>query len=498
MRTDDSDATLASRLDVLARIGTLVAKGNTMSTQLLSHPGVVLDEEAVNSLEGSVRGDVIRQTDARFDEARTVYNAMIDKRPALIVQCVDVADVIAGVNFAREQDLTIAVRGGGHNAAGLGTCDGGVVLDLGRMRSVHVDPIARRVRVEGGATWGDVDHATQPFGLAVPAGIISTTGVGGLSLGGGFGYFSRAFGLTVDNIISVDMVLADGSFVTASESDHPDLFWAIRGGGGNFGVVTSFEFQAHPVKIVSAGVLFYPLDQAADLMRLYNRFARTAPRELAIFFGYLMAPPAPFIPEEWHLKNMAKVVVCYNGPIDEANEVLAPFLAMNPVINLVGEMPFSAWNSMFDALFPPGRHDYWKADYVEDISEEMIDVHLRYGPRMPNPSSVIHVYSLTGAIQDVSPEATAYSHRDANFVHVILTTDDDPARMPEHIAYSREYWEALRPYSVDGAYVNFMMEEGNDRVRATYSDNLPRLQAIKKIYDPENRFRINQNIAPSA
>lgn len=469
-----------------------------MATQTATQSGIAPNDEVLANLKEHVRGDVIGPADSGYDEARTVYNAMIDKRPALVVQCADVADVISAVNFARDQELPIAVRGGGHNAAGLGTCDGGVVIDLGRMHGVRVDPVTRRVRVEGGATWGDVNHATQAFELAVPAGIISSTGVGGLTLGGGFGYISRAVGLTVDNILSADMVLADGSFVTASAASHPDLFWAIRGGGGNFGVVTSFEFQAHPVgSSVTAGVLFYPLEQAADLLRLYNQFARTAPRELGIFFGYLMAPPAPFIPEEWHLKNMAKMVVCYNGPIDEANALLAPFLEMNPAINLIGEMPFDAWNSMFDVLFPPGRLDYWKADYVTDIGEEMIQVHLNYGPRMPNPSSVVHVYSLTGAIQDVDSRATAYSHRDANFLHVVLITDDDPDKMTDHISLAKEYWTALRPYSSDGAYVNFMMDEGTERVKSTYGQNYARLQQIKKTYDPHNRFRVNQNIAPA-
>lgn len=452
--------------------------------------------EAIEGLRGTVRGRVIAPDDPGYDEARVVYNAMIDKHPAVIVQCVDVADVMAGVAFADEQDLAICVRGGGHNAAGLGTCDDGLVIDLGKMNAVHVNPNTKRVLVEGGATWGDVDHATHPFGLAVPCGIVSTTGVGGLTLGGGFGYLSRKHGLTIDNLISADLVLADGSFVTVSETEHPDLFWAIRGGGGNFGVATAFEFQAHPVSIVTAGVLFFELDKAAELMKIYRTFIDTAPRELGIFPGFLMTPPAPFLPEELHLKNMAKVVYCFNGPEAEARKVIGPFLDVGPAAEVGGEMPFAMWNAMFDDLFPPGRHDYWKADYLTDISDELIDVHLRYGGKLPNPHCAIHIYSVNGAIQDVGPHDTAYSRRDAKFAFVTLVTDDDPARMPDHIAFAREYWEAQHPHSAGGAYLNMIMDEGNDRVQAAYRDNYPRLQQIKAKVDPQNRFRVNQNIAP--
>jgi FAD/FMN-containing dehydrogenase len=422
---------------------------------------------------------------------------MIDKRPALIVQCVDVADVMQGVSFAAANDLPICVRGGGHNAAGLGTCDDGLVIELSRMNAVHVNPNTRRVLVEGGATWGDVDHATAPFGLAVPCGIISTTGVGGLTLGGGFGYLSRKHGLTIDNLVSADLVLADGSFVTVSENEHPDLFWAIRGGGGNFGVVTAFEFQGQPVSTVTAGVLFYELDKAEELMKLYRNFIDTAPRELAIFFGFLMTPPAPFLPEELHLKNMAKMVYCFDGPEAEARKVLEPFLKVGPAAEVGGEMPFPMWNAMFDALFPPGRHDYWKADYHAELSDDAIAVHLKYGDKMPNPSSVVHIYSVNGAIQDVGPHDTAYSHRDATFAFVSFISDDDASRMPDHMAFSREYWKAQHPFSSGGAYVNMMMDEGSDRVKDSYRDNYPRLQQIKKKVDPHNRFRINQNIAPA-
>jgi len=466
-------------------------------TAVATKPTASIASEAIDALRAAVRGAVVTPEDPGFDEARTVYNAMIDKRPAVIVQAVDVADVIAGVTFAGEQNLPICVRGGGHNAAGLGTCDGGIVIDLGRMNAVRVDPKTQRVVVEGGATWGDVDHATQPFGLAVPAGIISTTGVGGLTLGGGFGYLSRGYGLTIDNLIAADLVLADGSFVTASESENPDLFWAIRGGGGNFGVVTAFEFMAQKAGMVTAGVLFYELDKAAELMRIYRDFIDDAPRELGIFFGYLMTPPAPFLPEALHLKNMAKIVYCFRGPEDKAKKVIEPFLKVGPAAEVGGEMPFAMWNAMFDGLFPPGRQDYWKADFLTELSDEAIAVNTAFGPRMPNPSSVMHLYSVNGAIQDVAPDATAYNRRDSKFSWVVLVTDDDASRMQDHIAYARDYWNAQHPYTAGGAYLNMVMDEGSDRVKDSYRDNYPRLQAIKKKVDPENRFRINQNIAPN-
>lgn len=456
----------------------------------------ILDAESIALLRMSVRGSVITPEDAEYDKARAVYNAMIDKRPALVVQAVDVADVIAAVKLAGEVDLPIAVRGGGHNAAGLGTTDGGIVIDLGRMNAVHVNPNTNRVLVEGGATWGDVDHATQPFGLAVPAGIISTTGVGGLTLGGGFGYLSRKHGLTLDNLVSADLVLADGSFVTVSETERPDLFWAIRGGGGNFGVVTAFEFNAHEVGNVFAGVLFYEVEKSKQLMELYRDFIETAPRELGLFFGTLFTPEAPFLPVEHHNKQMGKIVFCFNGSEEEGRKVIAPFLAVGPSAEFAGEFPFAFWNSAFDAMFPAGRQDYWKADYVSELSDEMIQIHLERGHEMPNSSSIMHIYSLNGAIQDVAPADTAYSHRDAKFVHVILMTDDDADRMTKHIAYARDYWEALHPLSNGGGYVNMLMEEGADRVKASFRENFPQLQRIKAIYDPNNRFRVNQNIPP--
>jgi FAD/FMN-containing dehydrogenase len=456
-----------------------------------------ISDQALEKVTATVRGQVIKPSDAGYDAARAVYNGMIDKRPALVVRCVDVADVMAGVKLGGETGLPVAVRGGGHNAAGLGTCDDGIVLDLGPMKNVRVDAANRRVRVGGGAVWGDVDHATAPFGLAVPAGVVSTTGVGGLTLGGGFGHISRGCGLTCDNLVSADVVLADGTMVTASANEHPDLFWALRGGGGNFGAVTSFEFQAHPVSHVYGGVLLYELEKARQLLELYREFIVDAPRELGLFFGYTVAPPAPFIPESVHLRPVAKMVACYNGPEDKGAKLLAPFRAIGPNTDFMPVMPLAALNSAFDALFPPGFQDYWKADYDNEISDAAIAVHLEHGPKVPNPNSVMHLYSLNGAIQDRSNTDTAYAYRDAPFIHVMLTEDGEAGKMPGHIAWVKAYWDALRPHSAGGAYVNFLMDEGGDRVRATYRGNYERLRKVKKQYDPNNLFRVNQNITPA-
>ena len=457
-----------------------------------------ISDEALAGLKSAVRGTVIMPADSAYNTARAVYNAMIDKRPAMVIRCVDVADVMAGVKLGADSGLAVAIRSGGHNAAGLGTCDGGIVLDLSLMKNVRVDPKSRRVRVGGGAVWGDVDHATSVFGLAVPAGVVSTTGVGGLTLGGGFGHISRGCGLTCDNLVSADVVLADGTMVTASADEHPDLYWALRGGGGNFGVVTSFEFQAHPVNLVYGGVLLYELDKARALMELYREFIVDAPRELGLFFGYTVAPPAPFIPESVHMRPVAKMVACYNGPEEKGRKLLEPFRAIGPNTDFMPMMPLAALNSAFDGLFPAGFQDYWKADYVKEVTDAAIGVHLQDGPRVPNPHSVMHLYSVNGAIQDRKNGDTAYAWRDAPFIHVILSEDPDAGKMPGNIAWVREYWEALRPHSAGGAYVNFLMDEGGDRVKATYGGNHDRLRKIKKQYDPHNLFRVNQNIEPGA
>jgi FAD/FMN-containing dehydrogenase len=456
-------------------------------------------DAAVQGLKSALRGELLRRGDAGYEEARRVYNAMIDRYPALVARCVDVADVVAAVNFAREHRLTLAVRGGGHSGPGLGTCDGGLVIDLGRMRGVRVDPSARTVRVEGGATWGDVDHATHAFGLATPSGFVSTTGVGGLTLGGGLGHLTRAHGLTIDNLLGVDVVLADGRFVKASPAEHPDLFWAVRGGGGNFGVVTSFEYRLHPIDTVYGGPMLWPIERAADLLRLWRDFILKAPESTNAWFAFLTVPPGPPFPEQWHLKKMCGLVCCYTGPLEKAEAALAPLRALSPpAIDLVGPLPFPALQTLFDPLVPPGLQWYWKADFFRELSDEAIARHVQHGPQMPTMLSTMHIYPIDGAAHRVGKGDTAFSFRDANFAEVILGVDPDPANNERTIGWARDYWQALHPYSAGGGYVNMVMDEGEEQVKAAYRENYARLAEIKARYDPGNLFHVNQNIKPAA
>jgi FAD/FMN-containing dehydrogenase len=455
-----------------------------------------LDETAVQGLAATMRGALIQRGDPGYEEARTIYNAMIDKHPALIAQCTDVADVIAAVTFAREQGLLVAIRGGGHNGPGLGTCDDGLVIDLRSMNGVRVDQAARTARVEGGALLGDLHHATNAFGLATPSGIISTTGVGGITLGGGMGHLTRQFGLAIDNLLEADVVLADGSVVTASETENPDLFWALRGGGGNFGVVTSFLFQLHPIPTLSAGPMLWPLERAGDVLRWYREFITTAPDDINGFFAFLTVPPAAPFPEAlWHQK-MCGVVWAYTG--DTPEEVFAPIRAQfgPPALDWVGPITHPALNSMFDGLYPPGDQWYWKADFVEEIPDEAVDIHVQYAEALPTWKSTMHLYPINGVASRVPKDAMAWNYRDANWGMVIVGVSPDPADNEAMIAWARSYWSALHPYSAGGAYINMMMEEGQDRVRASYGDHYDRLAKIKAKYDPDNLFRVNQNIKP--
>jgi FAD/FMN-containing dehydrogenase len=468
-----------------------------MATQVRSTRTV--DDATVQTLRSQVRGELIRPGDAGYEQARAVYNGMIDRHPALIVRCVDVADVIAAVAFAREHDLTLAVRGGGHNGPGLGTVDDGLVIDLSLMKGVHVDPKARTARVAGGCVWGDVDHATHAYGLATPSGIISTTGVGGLTLGGGMGHLSRACGLTIDNLLSVDMVLADGRIVTANKDEHPDLYWAVRGGGGNFGVVTSFLFKLHPISTVYAGPMLWELDECAEVMRWYRDFITTAPDTLNGFFAFLKVPPGPPFPEHLHAKAMCGIVWCYTGPLDKAEEVFAPIRRVGTVaLDFVGPLPHPALQSMFDALYPPGFQWYWRADFVKELSDEAIAQHIKHGSVLPSLFSTMHLYPINGVAGRVGKNETAWSYRDATWGQVMVGVDPDPAKAGELRDWTVAYWEALHPYSAGGAYVNMMMEEGQERVQAAYRDNYARLVQVKNTYDPTNLFHTNQNIKPSA
>jgi FAD/FMN-containing dehydrogenase len=459
---------------------------------------MTVNELSANTLKSSLRGELIQPGDEGYDAARKVYNAMIDKRPALIARCADVADVITAVNFGRENGLLVSIRGGGHNAGGLGVCDDGLVIDLSFIRYTHVDPETRTVRVGGGCTWGDVDHATHAFDLAVPSGIISTTGVGGLTLGGGLGYLTRKCGLAIDNLIAADIVLADGRFVTADEKQHADLFWALRGGGGNFGVVASFVFKAHPISTVYAGPMLWELSQAPEVMKWYREVIMQAPDDLNGFFAFLTVPPGPPFPEHLYNKKMCGVVWCYTGPMEQAEETFKPIREkFPPALDFVGPIPQPALQSMFDALYPPGLQWYWKADFVNELSDEAIRLHIQHGSQLPTMQSTMHLYPVNGAAQRVGKHDTAWSYREATWAEVIVGVDPDPAKKDLIVDWARTYWDDVHPYSAGGAYVNFMMEEGEERVKSSYRDNYQRLAAIKHTYDPTNFFRVNQNIKPA-
>ncbi|MFN8626769.1 MAG: FAD-binding oxidoreductase [Candidatus Binatia bacterium] len=454
----------------------------------------------VEGLRTSLRGQVLVPQDPGYEEGRAVYNAMIQRRPGAIARVADVADVIACVHAARDAGVTLAVRGGGHNAAGLGVVDGGLVVDLGRLRGIRVDAQARTVRVEGGATWGDVDHATHPFGLAVPCGIISTTGVGGLTLGGGSGYLTRSCGLTIDNLLGADVVLADGRMVTASADQHPDLFWALRGGGGNFGVVTSFLFRAHPVSTVVGGPTFWALEQAEDALRAFQDLIERAPEELGGFFAFVTVPPVPPFPEALHGRKVSAVVWCHNGSRDAFDRLVGPLIStVPPLLHAAHELPFPALQSFFDPLYPAGLQWYWRADFLGGLSDDAIREHRRWGATLPTPHSTMHLYPVNGAAARVGAGDTAYRHRDALWSQVIVGVDPDPAKANALREWTVRYYEALHPYSKGGAaYMNFMMDEGADRVRAAYGANFERLAQVKRRYDPDNFFRVNQNIPPAA
>ena len=452
-----------------------------------------------DELKGKLRGELILPGDANYDEARKLYNGMIDKRPGLIARCVDAADVIACVNYARDLNLLLAIRGGGHNGPGLGSCDGGLVIDLSRMRGVRVNPTAQTAEVGGGCVWADVDHATHAFGQAVPSGFISSTGVGGLTLGGGIGHISRSCGLTIDNLLSVDMVLADGRFVTADEDQNPDLFWAVRGGGGNFGVVTSFTFRTHPVHTVTAGPMFWPVEDAPEVMRRYEEFITDAPEEINGFFAFLVVPPVPLFPDHLHMRTVCGVVWCSRADPARTDELLKPTEQWpKPLLRGVGPMPFPVLQSLFDGLYAPGLQWYWKADFVDHLTDAAIGEHMQYGPHLPTMFSTMHLYPINGAVHRKSPEDTAFSYRGSKFAEVIVGVDPDPANREKITGWARKYWEAVHPHSAPGAYVNFMMEEGEDRIAATYSGNYARLRQVKARYDPGNLFRVNQNIEPAA
>ena len=455
--------------------------------------------DTIETLSEAVRGRVITVSDADYDEARNVYNAMHDRKPGAVVQCMDSADVMAVIAAASDSGLDLAVRGGGHSVPGFGTIDDGLVIDMSTMNNVRVDANKRVALVGGGATWGDVDHATYPFGLAAPGGVVSTTGVGGLTLGGGIGYLTRGVGLSIDNLLSADVVLADGRQVTASDYQNEDLFWALRGGGGNFGVVTSFEFQLHDVGDIVGGPLFYEFDDAAAVLECYREFIADAPEELGCFFGWQIAPPLPFIPEDRVGDLFCVLVTCWNGPHEDAARVLRPLRdAAEVKAEQVDVLPFPALNSAFDDLVPKGMQNYWKADFTTELSDEAIAAHIEHGKRTPHVSSSMHLHPINGAAQRVSADETAFGHRDKNFAPVIVGIWDDPADNEANTKWVKDYYAAIHPHSgSDGGYINFMSDDDDDRVAANYGANYERLAAVKAAYDPGNLFHVNQNIAPA-
>ncbi len=460
----------------------------------------MVDQATVEEFEASLRGELIQPDDDGYDAARKVWNGLIDRRPGLIAQASGVADVIAAVNFASKNDQLVAVRGGGHSWPGHSVCDDGLMIDLSLMRSVRVDLESQTVRAQGGALWGDVDHETQAFGLATPGGVVSETGIGGLTLGGGSQcWLIRKFGSTVDNLVSADVVTADGSYVTASATENDDLFWAIRGGGGNFGVVTSFEYKLHPVgPLVLAGPAFYSWDRAKEITQFYLEYVKDLPDELTTMLFYWNAPPAPFLPESIHGKRVAMIAVCYAGAAEDGEQVVKPLRELGPEVDMVGPMPYTMLNSMLDEIVPKGILSYSKSDYFDGFSEAAIDEMIAWAERKPAPLALTHLNHFGGAVSQVSNDATAFAHRDAPFAFSQDSFWEDPDESEANIKWVQDFWQVMRAHSPKGAYVNFMADEGEDRVKESYGDNYDRLVELKNKYDPNNLFKLNQNIRPSA
>jgi hypothetical protein len=456
-----------------------------------------MKSEAISNLKANLRGEVVLPEDSDYSEARKVYNGMIDKYPRIIVNCAHAADVRVAVRFARENDLLVAVRGCGHNGAGLGTCDDGMVINFKQMKGLRFDPSALTIRAEPGCTQGEVNYFGQNFGFGVPAGVVGSTGIAGLTLGGGTGYLTRKYGLTIDNLLGVDMVLADGSFVTANAEENPDLFWAVRGGGGNFGIVTSFLYRACPMGDVVGGPMFWDVSDAREVLDWFSEFMPAASEDLYGFFAFLRAQPGDPFPVHLHNKVLCGIIWCYSGPPESAEAAFKSIRAFRePIVEAVGPMPYTAMQSLFDSLVPPGLQWYWKGHFVDRLTEEAIDRHLEFGSQVPTSLSTMHLYPIDGAAARVGREETAFSYRDARFSMVVCGIDPEPANAELITKWTRDYWAALEPYSLGGAYVNFMMDEGAERVRAAYRGNFARLVEIKTKYDPDNFFSRNQNIQP--
>jgi FAD/FMN-containing dehydrogenase len=455
---------------------------------------------AIKSLRQGFGGALVSPADPEYEEARQIWNAMIDKRPAVIAQCRNADDVVAAIGFAREHHLDVAVRGGGHSAAGKGTCDGGIVIDLSPMNAVTVDTAAKTARAQGGVTWGPFDAATQAEGLAGVGGVVSTTGIAGLTLGGGFGWLTRRFGLACDNLLSVQLVTADGRQLTCSPSANPELFWALRGGGGNFGVVTEFEYRLHPVgPTILGGIIGWPLEQAADVLAFHREQTRTAPRELGISAAFVTAPPLPFVPEHLQFKPAIVNIMCWSGDIDAGREVIKPWLEFGPPpIQMVDALPYTVIQSIQDPMAPPGRHSYWKSGYLTELTDDAIGAAVSVAAQVPSPFSLAEIILWGGAVADVGDDDSAFGERHGRFLHNAVSMWEGPAETEANVAWARSFHAALEPYSTGGVYVNFLSEEGSERVQAAYGpEKFARLAKVKAEYDPDNLFRFNQNIPPS-
>ncbi len=461
----------------------------------------VLPADLVEKLRTEIRGTVALPGEPTYEQSRIIWNAMIDRHPAIVVRPAGAADVIRAVNFARDRLLLLSIRGGGHNIAGSAVCDGGLMIDLSAMKSVRIDPVSRMARVEPGVTLGEFDREAQSFGLATPTGINSTTGVSGLTLGGGFGWISRKFGLTVDNLLSVDIVTADGQLLRASDRENPDLFWAIRGGGGNFGVVTSFEFRLHPVgPQVLSGLLVHPLARAKEVLTQYRDVMAKASDDLSCWFILRKAPPLPFVPTEYHGAEVLVLAICYAGKVEDGRAAIAPLRAIGkPVAEMIDSHPYAGWQSMFDPLLTPGMRNYWKSHSFATLSDGAIDAFVRAAGQLPSPHCELAVAGIGGAINRVSKQATAYPHRDVNYVLNIHTRWSEPAEDAKCIKWARDLFDSATPFATGGVYVNFMPEDEASRVQSgAYGPNYERLMALKQKFDPGNLFRANQNIRPNA
>jgi len=470
-----------------------------MTTDTAQIHETAIDETAIEQLGAQRRGRLIRPADAGYETARHVWNGMIDKYPALIVRCAGVADVMTVVRFAREHELEVAIRGGGHNVAGNGTCEGGLVIDLSAMKGIRVDSASRTARAEPGLTWKEFDHETQALGLATTGGLVSSTGIAGFTLGGGIGWLARKHGMACDNLRSVDIVTADGQLLTASPIQNADLFWGIRGGGGNFGVVTSFEYQLHSVgPIVFGGAVFHPLERASELLRFYRDWAAHTPEELTTLVAIMTAPPLPFIPAELQGRPAIAIAACYAGGLDQGETVVQPLRQFGPpAADVLGPIPYTALQSMFDEGAPPGMHNYWKSHYLAALDDSAIDTIIAHAAALPAPSAQIHLHQLQGAAARPPKEGASFGHRDAAYALNIIGTWTDPGETDGQIAWVRDFWSAMEPFST-GVYVNFLGEEGQDLVEAAYDAGAyRRLVEIKRKYDPTNFFHLNQNIKPS-